>query len=185
MAVIYKDLIASDERTRQVIADVTVALAQGRNCLVLTNWTGHLEKMAGVLHELGHDPVILRGGTGAKTRAAATARLTRQPDEPPLLAVATGPYAGEGFDCPPLDTLFLAAPVANKGSLLQYAGRILRPYDGRPPPRSTTSSPESSPHHWPSAHPATPASVSPTPASSPTPPSASTAHPARPEGPAA
>ena len=131
MAIIYKDLIASDERTRQVIADVTVALAQGRNCLVLTNWTGHLEKMASALRELGHDPVILRGGMGAKTRAAAIARLTRQPDGPPLLAVATGPYAGEGFDCPPLDTLFLDAPVANKGSLLQYAGRILRPYDGK------------------------------------------------------
>ena len=28
MAVIYKDLIASDERTRQVIADVTAALAR-------------------------------------------------------------------------------------------------------------------------------------------------------------
>jgi superfamily II DNA or RNA helicase len=131
MAIIYKDLISSDERTCQVIADVTVALAQGRNCLVLTNWTGHLEKMAGALRELGHDPVILRGGMGAKIRAAAIARLTRQPGGPPLLAVATGPYAGEGFDCPPLDTLFLAAPVANKGSLLQYAGRILRPCDGK------------------------------------------------------
>jgi superfamily II DNA or RNA helicase len=87
--------------------------------------------MASALRELGHDPVILRGGMGAKTRAAAIARLTRQPGGPPLLAVATGPYAGEGFDCPPLDTLFLAAPVANKGSLLQYAGRILRPYDGK------------------------------------------------------
>ena len=131
MALIYKDLIASDERTRQVIADVTASLAQGRNCLVLTNWTGHLEKMASALRELGHDPVILRGGMGAKTRAAAIARLARQPGGPPLLAVATGPYAGEGFDCPPLDTLFLAAPVANKGGLLQYAGRILRPYDGK------------------------------------------------------
>jgi superfamily II DNA or RNA helicase len=56
---------------------------------------------------------------------------TLSPNGPPLLAVATGPYAGEGFDCPPPDTLFLAAPVANKGSLRQYAGRILRPYDGK------------------------------------------------------
>ena len=106
-------------------------MSQGRNCLVLTNWTGHLETIAGALRALGHDPVILKGGMGAKDRAAALARLTPQPGGPPLLAVATGPYAGEGFDCPPLDTLFLAAPVASKGRLLQYAGRILRPYDGK------------------------------------------------------
>jgi superfamily II DNA or RNA helicase len=131
MALIYKDLIASDERNQQVTADVAAALSQGRNCLVLTNWTGHLETIAGALRALGHDPVILKGGMGAKDRAAALARLTPQRGGPALLAVATGPYAGEGFDCPPLDTLFLAAPVASKGRLLQYAGRILRPYDGK------------------------------------------------------
>jgi superfamily II DNA or RNA helicase len=131
MAIIYKDLIACDERNQQVIADVTTALAQGRNCLVLTNWTDHLEAIASALRALGHDPVILKGGMGAKDRAAALARLVPEPGGLPLLAVATGPYAGEGFDCPPLDTLFLAAPVASKGRLLQYAGRILRPYDGK------------------------------------------------------
>jgi superfamily II DNA or RNA helicase len=45
--------------------------------------------------------------------------------------VATGPYVGEGFDCPALDTLFLAAPVANKGSLTQYVGRILRSHENK------------------------------------------------------
>jgi hypothetical protein len=46
MAIIYKDLIACDDRNQQVIADVATALRQGRNCLVLTNWTGHLEAIA-------------------------------------------------------------------------------------------------------------------------------------------
>lgn len=53
---------------------------------------------------------------GAKARAAAFARLRPQPGGPPMLAVATGPYAAEGFDCPALDTVFLAAPIAQKGT---------------------------------------------------------------------
>jgi superfamily II DNA or RNA helicase len=131
ITVIYKDLIADEKRTWQVTADVHAALARGRNCLVLTSWTAHLDALASALRGLGHDPVILRGGLGVKDRTAALDRLRPQPDGPPLLAVATGPYAGEGFDCPALDTLFLAAPVAQKGRLVQYAGRILRPYDGK------------------------------------------------------
>ena len=131
MAVIHKHLIASDQRTRQVIAHVTAALTKGRNCLILTNWTSHLQAIADALRALGYAPVTLKGGMGAKDRAAALARLAPQPCGAPLLAVATGPYAGEGFDCPPLDALFLAAPIASKGRLLQYAGRILRPYDGK------------------------------------------------------
>ena len=131
ITVIYKDLIADEQRTRQVVADVAAALSRGRNCLVLTNWTAHLDKLADALRAMGHDSVILRGGMGAKARAAALARLQPQPGGPPLLAVATGPYAGEGFDCPALDTLFLVAPIAQKGRLVQYVGRILRPYDSK------------------------------------------------------
>jgi len=107
------------------------ALERGRHCLVLTQWTGHLEHLAELLREQGHDPVVLRGGIGVKARAAALSRLDPQACTTPLLVVATGSYIGEGFDCPALDALFLTAPIAFKGRLIQYAGRVMRPYPGK------------------------------------------------------
>ena len=131
IAAVYRDLVANQARTKQVTDDVTEALRRGRHCLVLTKWVAHLDQFVGALRERGKDPVVLRGGMGAKARKAALARLDPQPGSPPLLVVATGPYIGEGFDCPALDTLFLAVLVGYKGSIVQWAGRILRVYSGK------------------------------------------------------
>jgi len=43
---------------------VAAALTRGWNCLVLTNWTAHLDNLATALRDLGNEPVILRGGNG-------------------------------------------------------------------------------------------------------------------------
>ena len=131
ISAVYRDLAADEARTKQVADDVAAALRRGRNCLVLTKWIAHLGRLADALRERGHEPVVLRGGMSAKARAAALARLQPEPGDPPLVVVATGPYIGEGFDCPALDTLFLAAPVGFKGSIVQWVGRILRAHPGK------------------------------------------------------
>jgi superfamily II DNA or RNA helicase len=131
MAAIYRDLVADDDRLQQVVQDVVDARERGRHCLVLTQWTSHLERLTVELTARGHGPVVLRGGMGAKHRTGALAQLEHPNPDEPLLVVATGPFVGEGFDCPALDTLFLAAPIAFRGRLVQYVGRILRPYPGK------------------------------------------------------
>jgi hypothetical protein len=72
-----------------VINDVTAALDHGRHCLVLTQWTAHLERLTDELRQREHDPVILRGGMSTKIRRLALARLQEPTDSAPLLVVAT------------------------------------------------------------------------------------------------
>lgn len=134
IATVYRELAADPSRNQQILGDVVDALERGRHCLVLTQWTGHLEHLAELLRERGNDPVVLRGGMGAKARGAALSRLDPQASQTPLLVVATASYIGEGFDCPALDALFLTAPIAFKGRLVQYVGRVMRPY-----PEKTTA----------------------------------------------
>lgn len=131
IAAIYRDLVADCDRNNQIVGDVIPALERGRNCLVLTQWTAHVELLAEQLRLGDHDPTVLRGGMSARKRRDALASLEHPGSRAPLLAVATGPFIGEGFDNPRLDTLFLAAPIAFKGRLVQYVGRILRSYPGK------------------------------------------------------
>ena len=58
-------------------------------------------------------------------------RLEAIPANESVVIVATGKYIGEGFDYPRLDTLFLALPIAWKGKVAQYAGRLHRNYQGK------------------------------------------------------
>jgi len=99
--------------------------------VVLTQWTDHVQRIADALRAENLHPAILVGGIGARARKQVLDDLVATPGGPPILLVGTGPYIGEGFDCPALDTLFLAAPIASKGRLVQYVGRVLRPYPGK------------------------------------------------------
>ena len=124
--------MAEDEaRNGQILNDVVEALGRGRHCLVLAQRTGHVDHLAATLAGRGPDPVVLKGGMGAKQRAAAIERLNPSDSDSPLVAVATGHFVGEGFDRPTPDTLFLAGPVSFEGRLVQYADRVLRAHPGK------------------------------------------------------
>lgn len=131
ISAIYKDLIANEDRLHQIYDDVMAAYEQNSRILLLTTWKTHLDSFRSRFEADGLKPVVFTGAMKAKERQAAVERLSNSDDSEPLLVLGTGSYIGEGFDCPKLDTLFLAAPISFKGRLVQYAGRIIRPYPGK------------------------------------------------------
>jgi superfamily II DNA or RNA helicase len=73
----------------------------------------------------------MSGGMGVKKRRAIAQAMAATPATAPRVVVATGRCVGEGFDDARLDTLFLAMPVAWRGTLQQYAGRLHRVHAGK------------------------------------------------------
>jgi len=121
-------LAADEERNAAIVADVTAALERDRNCLVLTQRVEHLARLAELVSVGGHVPYVLQGGMGKKARMAVADGIAGHPKDSPILILATGPYAGEGFDCPRLDTVFLALPIGSRTKITQYIGRTMRDY---------------------------------------------------------
>jgi superfamily II DNA or RNA helicase len=132
MAEIYRALIADEARLEQIITDVIAAHTDGANILVLTTWIDHLNAIAERLHAAGKSVVVLSGQMKARRRREISEQLANHPaDTEPLLIVGTSSFIGEGFDCPDLDTLFLAALITFKNRLVQYVGRITRPHPAK------------------------------------------------------
>ena len=132
IAEIYRALVADQDRLEQVVADVLTAHRDGANVLVLTTWIDHLEAITSQIREAGATVIVLSGGMKARERREVTGRLANHAaNDPPLLIVGTSSFIGEGFDCPALDTLFLAAPITFKNRLVQYVGRVTRAYPSK------------------------------------------------------
>lgn len=131
--------LSEDKVRNELIAeDVKKAIQKGRTPLVLTTRTAHVKALAQMMAPLAQmmaplaDHVVqLIGADSAKGKRLALERLQSIPTSESLVIVATGKYVGEGFDYPRLDTLFLTMPIAWKGNVEQYAGRLHREYKGK------------------------------------------------------
>jgi superfamily II DNA or RNA helicase len=128
---VFKEMVDDGVRNDLIFDDVLRALEAGRSPVVITERTAHLETIAKRLERFARHVIVLRGGQSEKQRHDIAARLAAIPQAEERVIVATGRYLGEGFDDSRLDTLFLTMPIAWKGTLAQYAGRLHRLNDAK------------------------------------------------------
>lgn len=128
----YYDQIANDDlRNAMIIDDVRNCIKDGRNCLLLSERTRHVQILADLLRAQNIPVHVLLGGqTNAQMRSQMAA-LKDAPCNIPLVICATGKFIGEGFDDSRLDTLFLTMPISWQGTLAQYVGRLHRLHDSK------------------------------------------------------
>ena len=123
---LYNALARDDARNAMIFDDVLKSLEAGRSPVILTERKEHALLLAEQLSRFARNVVVLHGGLGIKARRAVTERLEAITDTEERVLIATGRYIGEGFDDARLDTLFLTMPIAWRGTLAQYAGRLHR-----------------------------------------------------------
>ncbi|MEE0855785.1 MAG: phospholipase D-like domain-containing protein [Ruminococcus sp.] len=128
---LYKELSENQLRNNLIANDVIEALSDGRTPIILTERREHIETLSGLLSGKCDNIITLFGTSSQKEKRETLAKLESIPDNEKLIIIATGKYVGEGFDYPRLDTLFLALPIAWKGKVAQYTGRLHRNYIGK------------------------------------------------------
>lgn len=124
--------LAEDEyRNLFIVKDVIEVLKEGRSPIILTSRTSHVSILAELPKPHCPNVITLIGSESTKDKRQKMEHLQSIPSSEQLVIVATGKYVGEGFDYARLDMLFLVSPVAWKGIVAQYAGRLHREYEGK------------------------------------------------------
>jgi len=125
---IVGQLVVDPARNALIVGDVERGVKVGRRCLVLSDRVEHVEELTRLLRAEGVAAAALHGRLGKRVRAQVVEDLAAGVID---VVVATGSLVGEGFDCPRLDTLFLATPVSFRGRVTQYLGRVSRSAPGK------------------------------------------------------
>lgn len=128
---IYQHICDSNYRNALIVNDIEAAINAGRNPLVLTERTSHIDVLVNMLSGKDFQIIVLSGELSAKKRKAALDSIKALSNGDRYVIVATGKLIGEGFDEARLDTLFITMPIAWKGTIAQYAGRLHRSYEGK------------------------------------------------------
>jgi superfamily II DNA or RNA helicase len=117
----------------KLVIDTIQETHRPKGCsLVLTERIDHAMQLHRSLLERDLPAVLLHGKLSNPAREEALQQLREGHAE---ILVATLPLIGEGWDHPPLDTLYLTVPNGNRTKTTQALGRILRPYPNKETPR--------------------------------------------------
>lgn len=127
----YTELVKNEARNELIAEDVKNAVKNGRTPLVLSDRIEHLETLEKHLKNSAKNVILITGRGTLKQKKTLLEKLNSIPKEESLIVLATGKYAGEGFDQPQLDTLMLVFPFSWKGTLAQYCGRLHRNFAGK------------------------------------------------------
>lgn len=127
----YELIRNSDVRNEQILEDIWHCVVEGRTPVVLTRYTDHAAKIYERAKEYADKVFLLTGAKSKKEQRQLRIEMEAVAANESMILIATGQLIGEGFDFPRLDTLIMATPVAWKGVVEQYAGRLNRDYEGK------------------------------------------------------
>jgi hypothetical protein len=142
---ILRSLVADEVRTTSICADVADAVAEGRNSLVLTRWTEHLEAIAAALTERGVTTLVLRGGMGKKARRVVIDKLA-EPGLRGAVLVATSGLIGEASTAPLSTPSSWPSQSGSKAASSNTSGASSGPFRASPRSSSTITSTPRSPY---------------------------------------
>ncbi len=126
------EIIRNDEiRNIQIVEDVKECISKKRTPIVLTRFTEHGCTLYKMLEDGADHVFLLTGDKPARERSGIIRDMDSVHPSESMIIIATGQLIGEGFDFPRADTLIMATPVAWKGVVEQYAGRLNRDYEGK------------------------------------------------------
>ncbi|MDI9470235.1 MAG: DEAD/DEAH box helicase family protein [Bacillota bacterium] len=127
----YEIIRKSEVRNEQIADDIRSCIAAKRTPVVLTKFTEHADDLYSRLLNSADHVILLTGKKSKREQRDLRAQMDLIPVTESLILIATGQLIGEGFDFPRLDTLIMATPIAWKGLVEQYAGRLNRDFEGK------------------------------------------------------
>lgn len=127
----YEIIRNNEDRDELIIRDVKQCVEDGRTPVVLSKYVEHSQRLYERLINYADKVFLLSGRNSRKEHREILEQMNQVTTEESMILVATGKLIGEGFDYPRLDTLIMATPVAWKGVVEQYAGRLNRDYEGK------------------------------------------------------